>query len=182
MGDQHLNTTTGEVFQWNGSSWVSTGNIKGADGNNGTSGSSGTSGADGVSYTQISINSVPQSLDIATFLSNGNAWKDAFVVIPEAYHQWWIIGFMASYGDAWPASANNFIVQQRTWNGGGGSGNVSYSHGPSRAAGGTFDTPLQIEQGMTLHVSTSTGSAPTGGTTKGYTITLYIGPTQPGGQ
>ena len=45
-GDMFLNNTTWEVYQYNGTSWESKGNIKGQDGQNG---SNGTNGQDGIS-------------------------------------------------------------------------------------------------------------------------------------
>jgi len=61
-GDQYLATGTGIVYQWDGTNWNATGNIKGPAGSSGTSGTSGigasflhasqttlTSGTDGFS-------------------------------------------------------------------------------------------------------------------------------------
>jgi hypothetical protein len=48
-GDQWLDTSTGDVYEWDGSSWNSTGNIKGSDGSSGESGTSGSSGSSGES-------------------------------------------------------------------------------------------------------------------------------------
>jgi hypothetical protein len=50
VGNQYLNTTSGDVFEWDGTSWNGTGNIKGSDGLNGNDGAvgpQGPSGADG---------------------------------------------------------------------------------------------------------------------------------------
>ncbi len=53
VGDQHLNTSSGDVFSWTGTVWSTSGNIKGPSGSSGTSGdgTSGTSGEAGSSGT-----------------------------------------------------------------------------------------------------------------------------------
>ena len=201
MGDQHLNTTTGEVFQWNGSSWVLTGNIKGADGvgvngtsgtsginggdgdpgTSGTSGSSGSSGIDGVSYTEVSINSVPASLSIINFINNGNTWRDAFVVVPTEYDDWWIHGYVVSYGDAWPSANNTFTVELRNQVAPTAQSVVAsfnYSHSSGLRADGGYITPVQVTAGWTINIAfNQNGGIPTGGNAVGYTATLLLLPT-----
>lgn len=41
VGDQHLNSTTGDVFEWNGTSWAAKGSIQGPTGATGAPGSPG---------------------------------------------------------------------------------------------------------------------------------------------
>lgn len=41
VGDQHLNSTTGDVFEWNGASWAAKGSIQGPTGATGAPGSPG---------------------------------------------------------------------------------------------------------------------------------------------
>jgi hypothetical protein len=181
VGDQHLNTTTGEVFQWNGSAWVSTGNIKGADGNNGTSGTSGTSGTDGVSYTEVSINSIPASLSITNFINNGNSWRDAFVVVPTEYDGWYIHGYVVAYGDAWPSANNTFTVELRNQVAPTAQvvvASFNYSHPSATRAWGDYITPVQVTAGYTINIAfNSNGGIPAGGNASGYTATLLLLPT-----
>jgi hypothetical protein len=47
VGDQWLNTTSGDVFEWDGSTWNGTGNIQGANGATGPAGTQGDIGATG---------------------------------------------------------------------------------------------------------------------------------------
>ena len=60
VGDQWLNTTSGDVFEWDGFTWNGTGNIQGSNGlvgapgiqgETGTAGAAGTNGADGAAGT-----------------------------------------------------------------------------------------------------------------------------------
>ena len=72
VGDQYLDTTSGDVYQWNGASWSVTGNIAGPTGSAGSSGSAGSPGSPGstwhsstgVPYSSASY--LDQYLDTAT--------------------------------------------------------------------------------------------------------------------
>ena len=51
IGDTYINTATGDTYVYNGTSWVSSGNIKGAKGDPGTNGTNGINGTNGTSLT-----------------------------------------------------------------------------------------------------------------------------------
>jgi Collagen triple helix repeat (20 copies) len=46
-GDQYLNTENGDVYEWNGTTWIITGNIRGPTGSTGPKGDDGNDGATG---------------------------------------------------------------------------------------------------------------------------------------
>ncbi|MFY0483962.1 beta strand repeat-containing protein, partial [Flavobacterium sp. PLA-1-15] len=74
-GDTYINTLTGETFIYNGTTWVSTGNIKGADGTNGTNGTSLTSGGTNpVDGTGTNGDTYINTLTGDTFIYNGTTW------------------------------------------------------------------------------------------------------------
>jgi len=72
VGDQYLDTTSGDVYQWNGASWSVTGNIAGPTGSTGSSGSVGSSGSPGSTWYSSagapysSANYLDQYLDTAS--------------------------------------------------------------------------------------------------------------------
>ena len=81
-GDTYINTTTGETFVYNGTTWVSNGNIKGPKGDTGASGPKGDTGTNGTSVT--SGTTLPASGATGdtfintntgeTFVYNGTTW------------------------------------------------------------------------------------------------------------
>jgi Collagen triple helix repeat (20 copies) len=50
-GDQYLDTETGDVYEWNGTTWIITGNIKGPTGDTGDQGATGETGPTGTPGT-----------------------------------------------------------------------------------------------------------------------------------
>ena len=52
VGDQFLNTATGETFEWDGAGWIPTGNITGPQGPQGAQGAQGATGAQGAQGPQ----------------------------------------------------------------------------------------------------------------------------------
>jgi len=86
-GDTYINTTTGDTYTYNGTTWTVTGNIKGPKGDNGldgTNGTNGTNGADGKSVTSGTGNPVDGTGNAGdtyintttgdTYTYNGTTW------------------------------------------------------------------------------------------------------------
>ncbi|RYD96252.1 MAG: hypothetical protein EOP54_14150 [Sphingobacteriales bacterium] len=79
-GDTYINTTTGDTFVYNGTTWVPTGNIKGAKGDNGATGANGsdgkslTSGTTAPSGTGANGDTYINTTTGDTFVYNGTTW------------------------------------------------------------------------------------------------------------
>ena len=72
VGDSWLNTVNGNVYQFNGSSWVNQGSIKGTQGIQGVQGPQGPQGIQGPTGPQGPQGPAGQSFIIAGILSNTN--------------------------------------------------------------------------------------------------------------
>lgn len=100
--DQALDTSTGDVYQYNGSSWVFIGNIRGPQGIQGIPGAPGAPGSDGPQGPQGEAGPAGRSIEIVGTLENTGQLPDPSTVeryyaylIPDASgveHIWLITG------------------------------------------------------------------------------------------
>ena len=141
----------------------------------GAAGATGAQGVAGLGYQSLGINSIPASLNIATFLTNNN-WRDAYIIVPTEYDQWNIIDLSASYGDSWPSSANDFRIEIRDttnsvagWYDYSHQANVRHEVSPTLNQSGS----VTLMAGYTINVLCAAG-APVGGDAEGYTVTIKI--------
>ena len=141
--------------------------FQGFQGFKGDQGDQGTSNV--IEYVSLVV--IPASEECSTWVTNGHAWRDAFVVIPQHYVGGKIVGINASYGDQWPDQLNQFDVQIRNTSNG-IADSATYSHpGGSRSGGSALDMDI-LSAGFTINLNEKAGA--NYGEAKGYTITLKI--------
>ena len=158
---------------------------QGANGANGTSGVNGATGAQGAIGAQgatggdfFGINSVPASITVSAFLTAGNNWRDAFIVIPLQYNNWNIVSAHASFGDVWADLDSNFRIEIRDLSNT-VTTTIPYVHiANTRAVTPNTGAAIQVLVNDTINVyCTDPGELPNSTVdTAGYTVTIKLTP------